>query len=342
MTALMKGPVRLADLAKRLNLSLTTVSRALNGYEDVSEATRTRVRAVADKMGYHVNRQARGLALNKNHLVTLVINDDDRRVRPYQSITFEFIAGARDFFGTTSYDMLMLPRNSRSKDGGSLGDYCASRGIAGMIIIGLRTDDPAINELEEDGIPAVAFDYPLRGTRTTFVESDNKKGCRLAVDLLVSQGHRDVVFLNGHKHAAVSVVRGDGYREAMAANRLEYRSSMVINANFTERGGYEAIDRLLARNVDFTAIFAASDLMALGAVKRLLERGIRVPEDVAVIGFDDMFFTEYSQPRLTTIRQRFFDLGHAAAEELHRILEEPGHTPTRRTVDVELVLRESV
>lgn len=338
----MAATVKLSDIAQRLGLSLTTVSRALNGYDDVSNETKETVRRMAEEMGYVVNRRARALALRKNHLVSIMINDDDRSVRPYQSITFELIAGIRDFFGTTAYDILILPQRSNEIERESLASVCGSRGLDGVLVIGIRTDDPYVEELKRDEIPAVTFDFPLSGRRTTWVESDNLKGCSLAVDLLVSRGHRRIAFFNGHEHAAISATRLDGFRRALEQNGMALDTELVFSSDFTERGGYETAGRLLESKKSFSALFAASDLMALGAIKRFLDAGLSVPEDIAVVGFDDIFFAEYSHPRLTTIRQHLFDLGRVAAKELFQIMENPEYQTAKRTVDVDLVIRESV
>lgn len=333
--------VKLEDIARKLNLSLTTVSRALNGYDDVSPATRSRVQKAARSMKYVVNRSARSLALRRSHLVSLLIYDDDRMVRPYQSITFEVIAGVRDFLGTTTYDMIIIPERFRARNRETLRSLCASRGVDGIFVMGIRTDDPYLEELKTGFIPTVFLDVPIQGRRTTFVESDNTKGCRLAVDHLAAQGHRHIAFINGHRQAAISAVRLEGYRSAMEANGLGVERSLVIASSYTEKSGYDATRRLLREKRDFSAIFAASDLMALGSTRALREAGRAVPGDVAVVGFDDILLAEYSHPRLTTIRQHMFQMGREGAEELYRIMEQPGHVPARRTVDVELVIRES-
>jgi LacI family transcriptional regulator len=213
--------------------------------------------------------------------------------------------------------------------------------VDGIFVAGVRTDDPYIDELKEQFIPAVFMDYPMVGKKTSWVESDNAKGCRLAIDYLVTRGHQRIAFINGHQQAAVSAVRLEGYRQALRKNGLAYNGTLVESSVYTEKSGYDAARRMLAGKTKFSAIFAASDLIALGAIRALAAAKIAVPRDVAVIGFDDILLAEYSHPRLTTVRQHMFDIGYEGAKELHRIMEQPGHVPAKRTVDVELVIRES-
>ena len=134
----------------------------------------------------------------------------------------------------------------------------------------------------------------------------------------------------------------EGYRSALKKNGLSFEAGLVITGDYTERSGYNAVKELLKEKKSFTAIFAASDLMAIGAIKALTESGIRVPHDIAVIGFDDIFFAEYSNPRLTTVRQHKFELGYQGARQLHKIIEDSDYAPVHKKIDVELIIRESV
>jgi DNA-binding LacI/PurR family transcriptional regulator len=333
--------VRLSDIAEHLNLSLTTVSRALNDYSDVSSATRDLVKETARRMGYVANRSARGLALRKSHLVSLIY-DDYQEPSPYQSFTFEVIAGVREFFGGTPYDLMILPEKAKSPDRESLKDLCYSRGLEGLFILGMRTDHPYLDELKEDFIPVVILDYPLAGEKSAHIQSDNLKGCDLAVDYLVSHGHQRILFINGHDSAAISRVRRSGFERALESKGMAAEPSLFAEGDYTEESGYAAVTQALAESRDFTAIFAASDLMAVGAIKALTQAGTRIPEDVAVMGFDDIFLAEHVHPTLTTVRQHKFELGFEGAKLLHQIIEDPDTRPESRTIDVELIVRESV
>ena len=167
--------VKLIDIAKMLGLSLTTVSRALNDYAEVSSKTKELVRRTAKEMGYVPNKFARDLALKKSHLISLLYDDYQESIS-YQSFTFELIAGVRDYFGRTQYDIIILPGNLKSDKREPLKNICYSRGIEGLFVVGIRTDDPYIEELKTDFIPAVIVDYPLLTKKVTYIQSDNLMG----------------------------------------------------------------------------------------------------------------------------------------------------------------------
>ena len=332
--------VKLIDIAENLNLSLTTVSRALNDYSEVSPVTKAAVKKAAKEMGYIPHRMAKHLALKKSHLINLLYDDYSESIS-YQSFTFEVIAGVRSFFGNTSYDLIIVPENTKNKNRESLKNICYSRGVDGLFVLGIRTDDSYITELKEDFLPTVAIDYPLSGKRISYIESDNIKGCKLAINYLVSKGHKHIAFINGHNFAAISQVRLDGYKIALKENSIPYNPGITISSDYTKEGGYKAANILLKKNHHITAIFAASDLMAVGTIKAINEQGLKVPDDIAVIGFDDVFFAEHSQPGLTTVRQHKFEMGYQGAKLLHRIIEQPDYIPKKKRIDVELIIRNS-
>ena len=332
--------VRLADIAEKLNLSLTTVSRALNDYSEVSRKTKELVRKAAKEMEYVPNSSARSLALKKSHLISLFCYDYGEPIS-YQSFNFEVIAGIKNYFGNTLYDLIIVPERPKHKSRESLKNICYSRGFDGLFVVGIRTDDPYLEELKEDFIPAVVIDYPLTGRRISYVESDNIKGCRLAIDYLVSKGHKNIAFINGHSFAAVSSVRLHGYKLALEKNGIQFSHELAVVSDYSEEGGYNSTQRLLQEKGNISAIFTASDIMAVGAIKALRDRKLKVPEDVAVIGFDDIFFAEYAHPGLTTIRQHKFDMGYQGSQLLQKIIEQPDYIPKRKRINVELIIRDS-
>lgn len=332
--------VKLSDIAEKLNLSLTTVSRALGDYSDVSLKTKELVKRAAEEMGYVPHKFAQNLALKKSHLIGLVYIDPQESDF-YQSFSFEVIAGVRNYFGSTPYDLIIVPGKQKNKEKESLKKICYSRGIEGLFVVGVSIGDPYIDELKEDFIPAVIVDYPLLTKKVSYVQSNNIKGCTLAVKYLASKGHSRIAFINGHEQAAISSIRLEGYKIALEDNSFNIDQNIMIAGDYSEKSGYYAAKRLIENKADFSAIFAASDLMAVGAIKAVKEKGLRVPDDIAVIGFDDILLAEYSSPSLTTIRQHKFDLGYKGSKELIKMIEHPEYIPKRKKVDVELVIRDS-
>ena len=332
--------VKLIDIAEKLKLSLTTVSRALNNHSEVSPKTKEIVKRTAEEMGYVPHKFAQNLALRKSHLVGLVYNEEQKS-NFYQSFSFEVIAGVRKYFGKTPYDLIIVPGKQKDKAAESLKKICYSRGLEGLFVVGISIGDPYIEELKEDFLPAVIVDFPILTKKVSYIQSDNKKGCELAIKYLTKKGHNRIAFINGDNSAAISFVRFEGYKTALENNGISFDQSIVLEGDFSEKSGYDAAKRLLENKSDFSAIFAASDLMAVGAIKAIKENGLKVPEDVAVIGFDDILLAEYSSPSLTTIRQHKFDLGYKGSRELIKMIELPDYVPKRKKVDVELIIRDS-
>jgi len=332
--------VKLSDIAKKLNLSLTTVSRALNNHNEVSPKTKELVKRTAEKMGYIPNKFARNLALKKSHLIGLVYIDD-KESNFYQSFAFEVIAGVRNYFGTTPYDLIIIPGKQKNKAKESLKNICYSRGIEGLFVVGVSIGDPYIDELKEDFIPAIIVDYPLLTKKVSYIQSNNRKGCELAVEHLVLKGHNKIAFINGHNQAAISKIRLDGYKSALENSGFTFNQSIVKTGDYSEKSGFDAVNEMLKAKLDFSAIFAASDLMAVGAIKAIKENGLKIPDDIAVIGFDDILLAEYSSPSLTTVRQHKFDLGYKGSRELIKIIEQSDYIPKKKRIDVELVIRDS-
>jgi len=333
--------VKLSDIAKKLNLSLTTVSRALNDHSEVSPKTKELVRKTAKEMEYVPNKFARNLALKKSHLIGLVYIDPDESSF-YQSFSFEVIAGVRNYFGNTSYDIIIVPGNKKNNKRESLKKICYSRGIEGLFVVGISIGDPYVEELKEDFIPAVIVDYPLLTNKVSYIQSDNIKGCEIAVEFLSSKGHSRIAFINGHNLAAISALRLTGYKSALKKNGFTFDQSIVKTGDYSEKSGFNAVNEMLKAKLDFSAIFAASDLMAVGAIKAIKENGLKIPDDIAVIGFDDILLAEYSSPSLTTVRQHKFDLGYKGSMELNKMIEQSDYIPKKKRIDVELVIRDSV
>ena len=332
--------VKLSDIAKKLNISLTTVSRALGDYSDVSPKTKELVRNTVEEMGYVPHKFAQNLALKKSHLVGLVYIDDQRSDF-YQSFSFEVIAGVRNYFGKTSYDLIIIPGKQKNKAKESLKKICYSRGIEGLFVVGVSVDDPYIKELEEDFIPAIIVDFPLLTKKVSYIQSNNIKGCELVVKHLASKGHSKIAFINGHSNAAISITRLEGYKKAIENNGFSYDQNIVKTGDFSEKSGYDAVKEMFSKKLDFTAVFAASDIMAVGAIKAVKESGLKVPDDIAVIGFDDILIAVYSSPSLTTVRQHKFDLGYKGSRELFKMIENPDYIPKSKRIDVELIIRDS-
>ena len=332
--------VTIKDVARRAGVSITTVSRALNGYPEVSPDTRRRVLAVAREMGYRANAIARSLVTKRTRTLGVLISGL-RRDDGAGGFVLELLCGMNDAAADREYELILFHTDPARQRRKSYRDLCHERQVDGVIVMGLRLDDPYLREVLEAEIPCVFIDVALEGANVGYVTSANAEGARLAIAHLARHGHRHVAFVNGHDRADVSRHRMAGVRRSCAELGIPLPSHRVLNGGFDEEQARRAVAELLRHDGEVTAVFCASDRMAIGAIRAARDAGLRVPADLSVVGFDDIVLAQYVTPPLTTVRQRVYEMGAAATELLIGILE--GTATSRRVVlDVELVERASV
>jgi DNA-binding LacI/PurR family transcriptional regulator len=292
------------------------------------------------KLGYVPNRAARSLVTRRADSIALVVSEPHARFlsEPFFAGMVRGVSGA---LAETGVQLLLLIANDLP-DRGRLERYVVGGHVDGVLLASLHGDDPLPAVLERAGVPAVLIGRPAdRGAPGAYVDADNRRGARKAVDHLVARGRRSIATISGPLDMRVGLDRLDGYRDGLAAAGLEEVPDLAEAGDFTEEGGAAAMGRLLARpGRPVDAVFAASDLMAAGALRALRAAGRRVPDDVAVVGFEDSLVARYAQPPLTTVRQPIEEMGRQAARLLlARAAGEPAGMHV--ILDVELVLRAS-
>ncbi|WP_409273757.1 LacI family DNA-binding transcriptional regulator [Neobacillus sp. SCS-31] len=327
------------DIAKTAGVSVTTVSRALNGYSDVSEKTRQRIMDIAKELNYSPNILARGLVMNVSKTIGLLVSGLNRESEKDQ-IILSILSGVNDSVSEKEYDLILFNTNTSKQREKTYSQLCRERRVDGVIIQGIKTDDPYLKEVVESDIPCVLIDIPVHSENVGYVTTDNVTGARKAVEHLIGLGHEKIAMINGHGQAFVSRKRLEGYMDALKEHGLPVNPDWVCNGRFEEETAFEEARRLLIKHPEITAIFCASDIMALGALKAAKSIGLRVPEDLSVIGYDDIILASYSNPQLTTVSQNFFQLGYQAAHLLVNMLEGKSE-PQIVTMSTKLVIRES-
>lgn len=332
--------VTIKDIAKHAKVSVTTVSRALNGYYDVSEATRNKIQNIADSLGYSPNLAARSLISKKTKTLGLLLSNITRDSSK-DNIAYEVLCGINDQAGENDYDLVLFSTTTQKQQYKSYRTVCQERGVDGVIIMGIRLDDPYLSEIVSSEIPCVLIDIKLEGPQVHYITSDNYNGSLHAVEHLIHHNHRHIALINGHVQADVSLLRYKGYEDALKAYNIPLNTSIIKNGNFSEDGGYACAKDIITNNPEVTAIFCISDLMALGALKAIKELGKKVPEDISLIGFDNISTTEYCNPPLTTVHQQKYEIGSKAATLLIQLLEGKD-TPPSVVLPTQLIVRESV
>jgi len=327
------------DIARVAGVSITTVSRALNGYKDVNEKTRQKIIEVAKQLNYSPNTLARGLVMNKSKTIGLLVSGMTRD-SVKDNFTFEVLSGVNEYVGEVDYDIILFNTNSSKQREKTYTQLCRERRVDGVVLQGVRVDDPYLQEVVESDIPCVLIDIPIQSETVGYVTTNNVFGAKKAVEHLIELGHRNIAMINGHEFAFVSKKRLEGFKEAMAGAGLSINERWIIDGAFKEEKAEREALRLFHQYPEISAVFCASDLMALGTISALKKLGKRVPDEVAVIGYDDIMLASYSSPSLSTIAQNRFAMGYEAAKLLINMLE--GNAESREKIlQTELIIRES-
>lgn len=301
----------MADLAELAGVSAITVSRALRDSPLVNPETRARIRRLAEQRGYQFNVSARNLRLRRSMTVAVVVEMKPTVERQMSgSYPLDLLGGISQELTTAGYSVLLT-----SLQGGALPGVQAADGV---ILLGQGAHEDAMREVQRWGRPMAVWGAVSRGGTQVVVGSDNHCGGRLAAERFLAQGRRRPVFLGDSSHGEF-VERLAGFRETLARHGLTPRTPTV--SEFTVTAGAQAVHTLLDQDPQFDALFAVSDLLAIGAIRALIERGRRVPEDVSVIGFDDTPLGATYLPPLTSIHQNFADAGVLLARKILALIE---------------------
>ncbi len=304
----------LDDVAALAGVGRGTVSRAINGAPNISEHAYAQVMAAVEKLGYVPNKAARSLVTRRADTVTLVISESEERF-----FSEPFFAGVVRGISAALVDTsrpLLLAMAQTAEQHESLEHYLLSQHVDGVMLLSLHGDAPLLGRLEQRGLPTVLGGRPPHNEPISFVDVDNVRGGCEATEHLLRTGRRRVAIIQGPGDMAVSDDRLVGYRRALARHGMPLDDTLVAAGDFTEPGGRLAMAALLERAPEVDGVFASSDLMAAGALRALGQAGRRVPDDVAVVGFDDAPVALHTDPQLTTVHQPVEEMGRAMVELL--------------------------
>nr|WSX51746.1 LacI family transcriptional regulator [Streptomyces sp. NBC_00974] len=332
------GRPTLEEVAARAGVGRGTVSRVINGSSKVSEHTRAAVEAAVSELGYVPNRAARALAANRNDAIALVVPEPEARffTEPYFS---DVVRGVGATLAETDVQLVLtLAGNERERR--RLAQYLSGHRVDGVLLVSVHAEDPLPELLEELGIPTVLSGRRSAAETLPWVDSDNLAGAAGAVRHLLDRGRSTIATITGPLDVYGARCRLDGYRQALADAGHPVDELLIADGDFTEEGGRRAMRALLERRPGLDAVFAASDVMAAGARRELRAAGRRIPQDVALVGFDDSVLARHMDPPLTSVRQPVEEMGRTMARLLlARIAGEEGDAAVM--VPTELVVRES-
>jgi LacI family transcriptional regulator len=328
------GAATIFDVAAEAGVSYSTVSRVVNDHPYIKPETRQRVEAAMQKLGYVANLRARSLAGGTSNIVGLLVYDLE------SSYITQVVRGVDAEVSGLEYDTMLCTTHQRV---GREATYVAqlSVGVVDGLIILLPADlEEYIDQLRGQDFPYVLIDYD-GDPQSNVIKVTNRRGAREATDHLIELGHGRIGFITGAMVTASARERLAGYQEAIAAAGIALDEGLVVPGDFLEETGYDATKRLLALPDPPTAIFASSDTSAFGVMRALEEEGLSVPDDVALIGFDDIPEASYVNPGLTTVRQPMIDMGRMAARLLIDTIDDRDRPPVVKELPTELVVRAS-
>ena len=326
--------VTIKDVAREANVSVATVSRVLNGSGPVSEETRRRIREVAGAMRYVPHNGARSLITSKTQTLGVLLPD------LYGEFFSELIRGMDDTAQRHGFHLL-ISRAYADRHGIETAMRAMRGRVDGVMVMSPDLDADSLLDVPST-IPVVLLCSVSRGNALDSLIIENCRGTRDMVNHLVARGHSRIAIIKGSPRNYDAAERLRGYRLALREADIAHDPALERGGDFTEEGGYGAALELLAVNPRPTAIFAANDSMAIGALSALRESGVKVPEEMAVAGFDDIPLARYMDPPLSSVRVPICELGARAVELLlNGITHKNSHTRKRERVSTELVIRRS-
>jgi DNA-binding LacI/PurR family transcriptional regulator len=331
--------VTIYDIARKTGFSVTTVSKVLNNYQDVSAKTKKIILEAVQETGYLPNSHARTLTTKKSWTLGVVFVESQGIgiKHPFFNAVIESFRQNVEIKG---YDLLFASRNISNQKKSYL-EHFMYRGVDGIVVICSNYQERQVQELIASPIPTVVID--LESDKTSVVYSDNTEGSKKAVEYLYSLGHRDIAHISSHPNNFAGEQRLRGYLQAMELLDLKAPESYIVSgehfSNFSRESGYEAMKKLLSLKQRPTAIYAAGDNLAIGAIQAIKEAKLNVPDDFSIVGFDDIEISQYIEPPLTTIKQDTDLIGKNAAELVLRQIDKKQKIVKSVKVPIDLVIR---
>lgn len=311
-----KRRVTIKDVAREAGVSYSTVSRVVNNFEYVNPETREKVLEAMNRLEYVVNQQARSLVKGQSRVIGLLIHAFDT------SYMGEVVRGIDDVLAEAEYDLLLYTTH-RQREREAVYVANITQGLAdGLLLVLPRGANSYLSMLTQRKFPFVLIDHRADSSDVNAVTATNWQGAYTATEHLIELGHTRIGFITGDMTAGCSEDRLAGYKDALSANQLSFDPILVQEGDFFQPSGFDAAMALFSLEEPPTAIFASNDIMALGAMEAAFRMGYKIPQDISLIGFDDIPQSTTTHPPLTTVRQPLRDMGKVATELLLRMMTE--------------------
>lgn len=327
--------VTIKNVAKEAGVSFGTVSRVVNNDIHVKQETRTRVLKAMEKLGYVVNRQARSLAGGRTNTIGVLAPDLGT------GYIGEVIRGIDAELALKHYDLMLFTTHRTAEKESKYVANLVTGIVDGLLLIVSRRPDEHISTLTRINFPFTLIDHQARGDDCPAVGATNWQGAYNATEYLIKLGHQRIGFITGWMDLRAAIDRLEGYKSALRTYHIPVEQKLIYEGQFFQPDGYAGASALIELEDRPTAIFASNDVMAMGAMDAVRNRGLRIPDDISIVGFDDIPQAEFVRPALTTVRQPLEKMGRVATQMLLDRLENPNKVPERIELPTELIVRNS-
>jgi len=328
------------DVAKLANVSPSTVSRVIADNRRISSATKERVNKIMQELNYHPNMIARSLIKRSSHTLGLILSrsTDSAFSNPFFS---EIIRGISAVTQSYHYNLMLATAEDYSEEAKQCLQMITEKRVDGILLLASRVNDELIPELSKNGYPFVVVGRAPDVGKSYSVNNDNIQAAYSAIRHLFNLGHQRIALLNGPDEYILCQDRYEGYRFAFREYGIENDPTLIKKGGFSQEDGYRLTLELLNMKFPPTAIFAVDDLMAFGAYKAIKEKKLQIPDDIAVIGFNDDPLASVIEPALTTVRIPIYEMGQAAAAMIIGLLQDQEIFPAQKILSSELIIRDS-
>lgn len=331
--------VTIKDIAKELGLSAAAVSKALNDKEDISPEIKIKVKEKAKEMNYQKNETAARLVSKKSNTIGVFVFARDK-IKMEESSAFKYIEVYLNRVKNLGYDVLLFSIDDDDNINNSVLKLCLERNVEGVIIIGANKNQKCIQDVIDYSIPTVFVEANITGNLTTNISFNDISGIEKSITYLENKGHKKIAFIRGDLRTDLSRTRFLTYVD-LISQFSEYNDNFVFQGDFSLESGYEVAQKVSELTEKPTAIVSSGDLMAIGLMRGLKEKGIRVPEDISVVGYDGFEIGRYIGVPLTTIKQDFLKMANETVDMLFEMIENKTVLEPR-ILEVELIIGESV
>jgi DNA-binding LacI/PurR family transcriptional regulator len=332
--------VTIKDVARIAGVDPSTVSRVIADSPRISQNTKEKVTKVMEELDFYPNAIARSLANRSTKTIGVImpLSSEQVFVNPFFT---EVMRGISASSLKRGYDILFSTGGSSDEEYQATSRIVNERRVDGLILLTSRRQDKTINDLIKKKLPFVVVGKPSRLENINWVDNDNQEACYNATEHLIKQGHSNIGFIGGEFSYVFMCERFKGYKRALDIYNIKFNKDYLSLGEFLEEGGYHAMKKLLNLKKIPSAIVAADDLMAFGAIRAIKESGLRIPEDVAIVGFNDTPLANYIEPSLSSVEIFVHELGYSASEILINHLEQPDEQKKHIIIQTNLIVRKS-